>query len=176
MGFNVRSDSKERVSCQHYRHFSWSYLDMRALENSAKPFFPLSCSWKIATRQLWQWGRRREGRLGLRHPCAWSPAMACHVPFRNVSFWLVLHLTLHSSSQRTNTVFSSYRKVMSTWMGRYHLYNCETVTVVVSFGQPQEGNRTKSNFPLMRCPFQQKAGMCKVHPCKVLGALWRTRV
>lgn len=109
---------------------------------------PIIMQLKAATRQLWQWGRRRERRLGLRHPCAWFPAMAPHVPFRNVTVsWLVLHLTLHSSSQRTNAVFSSYRKVMSAWMGRYHLCNCATVTVVVSFGQPQEGNRTKSNFP-----------------------------
>lgn len=61
-------------------------------------------------------------------------------------------------------------------MGRYHLCNCETVTVVVSFGQPQEGNRTKSNFSLMRCPFQQSSSLqdagCSVKDTRLGRAAW----
>lgn len=49
-------------------------------------------------------------------------------------------------------------------------------SVVAAFGQPQEGNRTKPSFSWLRCPFQQKAGLPKAHPCKMLGAGQRTHV
>lgn len=64
--------------------------------------------------------------------------------------------------------------------GQVPLVQCETVAVVIFFGQPQEGNRTKSNF-LMRCPFQhvqssslQDAG-CSVKDRCLGRAAWSQR-
>lgn len=49
------------------------------------------------------------------------------------------------------------------------------MSVLASFGQPQEGNRTKPSFSWPRWPFQQKAGTRRAHPCEMLGAGGRTQ-
>lgn len=62
---------------------------------------------------------------------------------------------------------------MSDSTGRYHFCYYQPASAAASFGQPQEGNRTKHSCFWLRYPFQQKARTRRAHLSKMLGTLGR---
>lgn len=65
----------------------------------------------------------------------------------------------------------SYRKVISAWMGRYHLYNVRQWQLWSFLG-----SHKRAIGPNLTSWWDVPFSMCKAHPRKMLGALWRTGV
>lgn len=123
------------------------------------------CGWKIGTRQTQGWWKKRGGRFGLRCPHAFLLLSQCPAPVllsetsRSRGWCTSLPCT---AAPRGPALLSTCRKV--TLAGSNSANDSRWDSAVASFGQPQEGNRSKLTFSWMRCPAQQKEGTSRALP------------